>query len=78
MAPRDDPAETAAKRAAEEGRSVFAWVAKDSVSGKSRELVSLGVQIESIEGAGWKLDRFVPQWTALDGTHRTTLLFRRG
>jgi hypothetical protein len=74
---RDDAAAVAAKLAADQGRTVFAWMTRENVSGKSKELVSLGVQIESIEGAGWKLERFVPRWTALDGDHKTTLLFRR-
>ena len=72
-----DPAERAAQRAAAEGRSVFAWVTRESVTGRSKELVALGTDIGSIEAAGWSLDHFVSQWTALDGAHRTTLLFRK-
>jgi hypothetical protein len=73
----DETAGVAAGEAAKQGRTVFAWVARENVSGKSKELVSLGTQIEAIETAGWKLERFEPRWTALDGAHRTTLLFRR-
>ena len=56
---------------------MFAWVTNDNVRGKSRELVSLGLEVQSIEAAGWKLDRFVTSWTALSGDHKTTMLFRR-
>jgi hypothetical protein len=74
---RKDAAAIAANLAADQGRTVFAWVTNDNVRGRSRELVSLGFDIESIEAAGWKLDQFVPSWTALSGDHKTTLLFRR-
>ena len=74
---RHDAAGIAAKLATDQGRTVFAWVTNDNVRGKSRELVSLGLDIESIEAAGWKLEQFVPSWTALSGDHKTTLLFRR-
>ncbi|MEO8293321.1 MAG: hypothetical protein ABI635_09295 [Actinomycetota bacterium] len=74
---RDDTAAGAAKRAAEQGHTVFAWATTEKVGGKSKELVSLGMHIGSIEAAGWKLEQFVPRWTALNGDHKTTLLFRR-
>jgi hypothetical protein len=74
---RGDAAGIAAKQAAEQGHTVFAWATSERLSGKSKELVSLGTQIEAIEAAGWRLEQFVPRWTALNGDHKTTLLFRR-
>jgi hypothetical protein len=53
------------------------FLANDNVRGKSRELVSLGLEVQSVEAAGWKLDQFVTSWTALSGDHKTTMLFRR-
>ena len=73
---RKDAAGIAARSAAEHGRTVFAWVTSDNVRGKSRELW-VGLDVEAIEAAGWKLEQFVTSWTALSGDHKTTMLFRR-
>ena len=69
---------THAKRAAQEGRSVFVAQFRGGVSHSpqlSRPISGVAEMIEGVEAAGWRLDQFTS--VPYDNNMTVTCLFRR-